>query len=124
MQQHIVAFLLSLAVLALGSTAIGKETAQELTTQRHIQGIITQVEASQVTISGASAKKDHGEIGIIDAENDKHIGDIQVGVRPAEILIEKSGQTLFVFESVAGKQLDFCYTNSAVAMFDTPEVAI
>jgi hypothetical protein len=58
MQQHIVAFLLSLAVLALGSTAIGKESAQELTTQRHIQGIITQVEASQVTISGASAKKD------------------------------------------------------------------
>jgi hypothetical protein len=58
MQQHIVAFLLSLAVLALGSTAIGKETTQELTTQRHIQGIITQVEPSQVTISGASAKKD------------------------------------------------------------------
>jgi DNA-binding beta-propeller fold protein YncE len=56
-----------------------------------------------VGYGGASAKKDHGELGIIDAENDKHIGDIQVGVRPAEILIDKSGQTLFIFESVAGK---------------------
>jgi DNA-binding beta-propeller fold protein YncE len=56
-----------------------------------------------VGYGGASAKKDHGELGIIDAENDKHIGDIHVGVRPAEILIDKSGQTLFIFESVAGK---------------------
>ena len=56
-----------------------------------------------VGYGGASAKKDHGEVGVIDAENDKHIGDIQVGVRPAEILIDKSGQTLFVFESVGGK---------------------
>jgi DNA-binding beta-propeller fold protein YncE len=56
-----------------------------------------------VGYGGASAKKDHGEVGVIDAENDKHIGDIQVGVRPAEILIDKSGQTLFIFESVAGK---------------------
>jgi hypothetical protein len=64
MQQHIVAFLLSLAVLALGSTAIGQEPGTELTTQRHVQGIITQVEPSQVTISGASAHKD--VIGKID----------------------------------------------------------
>ena len=56
-----------------------------------------------VGYGGASAKKDHGEVGVIDAEKDKHIGDIQVGVRPAEILIDKSGQTLFVFESVVSK---------------------
>jgi hypothetical protein len=56
-----------------------------------------------VGYGGASAKMDHGKVGIIDAENDKHIGDIQVGVRPAEILMDKSGQTLFVFESVASK---------------------
>jgi DNA-binding beta-propeller fold protein YncE len=56
-----------------------------------------------VGYGGTSAKKDHGEVGIIDAENDKHMGDIQVGVRPAEILTGKSGQTLFVFDSVDNK---------------------
>jgi len=56
-----------------------------------------------VGYGGASAKKDHGEVGVIDAENDKHTGDIQVGVRPAEILMDKSGQKLFVFDSVGSK---------------------
>lgn len=56
-----------------------------------------------VGYGGASAKKDHGEVGVIDAENDKHTGDIQVGTRPAEILMDKSGQTLFAFDSVGNK---------------------
>jgi hypothetical protein len=56
-----------------------------------------------VGYGGASAKKDHGEVGVIDAENNKHVADIQVGVRPAEILMDKSGQTLFVFDSVENK---------------------
>jgi DNA-binding beta-propeller fold protein YncE len=56
-----------------------------------------------VGYGGASAKKDHGELGVIDAENNKHVTDIQVGVRPAEILMDKSGQTLFVFDSVSNK---------------------
>src|SRR5260370_5000912 len=57
-----------------------------------------------VGYGGASAKKDYGEVGVIDAENDKHIGDIRLGVRPAEILMDKSGQTLFVFDSIGGKK--------------------
>src|SRR5216683_5407334 len=56
-----------------------------------------------VGYGGASAKKDQGEAGVIDAENDKHIGDVRLGVRPAEILMDKSGQTLFVFDSIGGK---------------------
>jgi hypothetical protein len=56
-----------------------------------------------VGYGGASAKKDYGEVGVIDAENDKHIGDIHVGIRPAEILMDSSGQTLFVFDSVGNK---------------------
>jgi DNA-binding beta-propeller fold protein YncE len=56
-----------------------------------------------VGYGGASAKKEHGEIGIINAENGKHVADIQVGVRPAEILLDTSGQTLFVFDSVENK---------------------
>jgi len=56
-----------------------------------------------VGYGGASAKKDHGELGVIDAEKNQHLSDIQVGVRPAEILMDKSGQTLFVFDSVSNK---------------------
>jgi DNA-binding beta-propeller fold protein YncE len=56
-----------------------------------------------VGYGGASAKKDYGEVGVIDAEKDKHIGDIKLGVRPAEILVDKSGKTLFVFDSIASK---------------------
>jgi len=56
-----------------------------------------------VGYGGASAKKDHGELGVIDAENNKHVTDIQIGVRPAEILMDKSGQTLFVFDSISNK---------------------
>jgi len=56
-----------------------------------------------VGYGGASAKKDNGEVGIIDAKTDKLIGNVPVGIRPAEILIDKSGQTLFVFESRGSK---------------------
>jgi hypothetical protein len=56
-----------------------------------------------VGYGGASAKKDYGEVGVIDAEHDRHSGDIRVGVRPAEILMDKSGQTLYAFDSVGGK---------------------
>jgi DNA-binding beta-propeller fold protein YncE len=52
-----------------------------------------------VGYGGASAKKDNGEVGIVDVKTDKLIGNIPVGIRPAEILMNKSGQTLFVFES-------------------------
>jgi hypothetical protein len=52
-----------------------------------------------VGYGGASAQKDNGEVGIVDARTDKLIGNVPVGIRPAEILMDKSGQTLFVFES-------------------------
>ena len=52
-----------------------------------------------VGYGGASAKKDNGEVGIINAKTDKLIGNVPVGIRPAEILMDKSGHTLFVFES-------------------------
>jgi len=31
------------------------------------------------------------------------VGDVDVGLRAAEILMDKSGQTLFVFDNVAAK---------------------
>jgi len=56
-----------------------------------------------VGYGGKVANKDKGEVGIIDVKTDKHIGDIDVGLRAAEILMDKSGQTLFVFDNIASK---------------------
>jgi hypothetical protein len=56
-----------------------------------------------VGYGGKDAGKDYGEIGIIDAITDKHIGDVQVAAHPAELLLDKSGKTLFVFVSTVSK---------------------
>ncbi|HMA82386.1 MAG TPA: hypothetical protein VKR81_15915, partial [Candidatus Binatia bacterium] len=56
-----------------------------------------------VGYGGKVANKEKGEVGIIDVKTNKHIGDIDVGLRAAEILMDKSGQTLFVFDNIASK---------------------
>jgi DNA-binding beta-propeller fold protein YncE len=56
-----------------------------------------------VGYGGKDAGKDYGEVGIIDAKNDKHIGDIKVTAHPSELLLNKSGTTLFVFTSIANR---------------------
>jgi DNA-binding beta-propeller fold protein YncE len=56
-----------------------------------------------VGYGGKDAGKDYGEVGIIDAKNDKHLGDIRVSAHPSELLLNKSGTTLFVFVSIANQ---------------------
>jgi len=56
-----------------------------------------------VGYGGRDAGKDFGEVGIIDANTDKHIGDVQVAAHPAEVLLNKSGDILFVFVSSESK---------------------
>ena len=56
-----------------------------------------------VGYGGKDAGKDYGEVGVIDASDDKHIGDIKVVAHPSELLLSKSGTTLFVFVSIANK---------------------
>jgi len=56
-----------------------------------------------VGYGGKDAGKDYGEVGIIDAKTDKHIGDIKVEAHPAELLLDESGKTLFVFVSAVSK---------------------
>ncbi len=56
-----------------------------------------------VGYGGKDAGKDYGEVGIIDAKNDKHIGDIKVVAHPSELLLDKSGTTLFVLVSAANR---------------------
>jgi DNA-binding beta-propeller fold protein YncE len=56
-----------------------------------------------VGYGGKDAGKDYGEVGIIDAKTDKHVGDVQVAAHPAELLLDKSGNTLFVFVSAESK---------------------
>ena len=56
-----------------------------------------------VGYGGRDAGKDYGEVWIIDAKDDKHIGDIRVSAHPSELLLNKSGTTLFVFISIASE---------------------
>ena len=56
-----------------------------------------------VGYGGSDAGKDYGEVGIISAKDDKHIGDIKVAAHPSELLLNKSGTTLFVFISIANR---------------------
>src|SRR5438132_8120969 len=56
-----------------------------------------------VGYGGKDAGKDYGEVGIIDAKNDKHIGDIKVVAHPSELLLDKSGTTLFVCIAIANQ---------------------
>ena len=56
-----------------------------------------------VGYGGKDAGKDYGEVGMIDATTDKLIGDIQVAAHPAELLLDRSGQTLFVLVPVESK---------------------
>jgi DNA-binding beta-propeller fold protein YncE len=56
-----------------------------------------------VGYGGKDAGKDYGEVGIIDAQTDKHLGDIKVDAHTAELLLDESGKTLFVFIPGASK---------------------
>src|SRR6267378_2522038 len=56
-----------------------------------------------VGYGGKDAGKDYGEVGIIDAKTDKHLGDIKVEAHPSELLLDQSGKTLFVFVSIGSK---------------------
>ena len=56
-----------------------------------------------VGYGGKDAGMDYGEVGIIDAKTDKHIGDIKVEAHPSELLLDQSGKTLFVFVSAASR---------------------
>jgi DNA-binding beta-propeller fold protein YncE len=56
-----------------------------------------------VGYGGKDAGKDYGEVGIIDAKTDKHIGDIKVDGHSGELLLDQSGKTLFVFVSATNK---------------------
>src|SRR5258708_33469289 len=52
---------------------------------------------------GKDAGKDYGEVGVIEAKTEKHIGDIKVDGHPGELLLDQSGKTLFVFVSATNK---------------------
>jgi hypothetical protein len=47
-----------------------------------------------VGYGGKDAGKDYGEVGVIDAKTDKHIGDIKVEAHPSELLLDQSRQNL------------------------------
>lgn len=61
---------------------------------------------TQLLYVGCGGKVDgkgYGEVAIIDAKNDKHIGDVQIADHPGEILMDESGGTIYVFVSIASE---------------------
>ena len=56
-----------------------------------------------VGYGGKDAGKDYGEVGIIDARNNKLVGDIRVVAHPSELLLDRAGTILFVFISIANQ---------------------
>jgi DNA-binding beta-propeller fold protein YncE len=56
-----------------------------------------------VGYGGKDAGKDYGEVGIIDAAEDVKVADVQVAAHPAELLLDRSGDTLFVLIPAASK---------------------
>jgi DNA-binding beta-propeller fold protein YncE len=56
-----------------------------------------------VGYGGKGAGKDYGMVGIIDAKTDKSLRDIKAEAHPAELLLDKSGKTLYVFVSSVSK---------------------
>jgi DNA-binding beta-propeller fold protein YncE len=72
-----------------------------------------------VGYGGTDAGKNLGEIGIIDARQDKHVDDIKVVAHPSELLLDQSGTTLFVFISIAS-QLQVIDTNKRRVLFTWP----
>jgi DNA-binding beta-propeller fold protein YncE len=61
----------------------------------------SQTQILYVGYGGKDAGKDYGEVGIIDAKTDKSLGEIKVQAHPAELLLDNSGKTLYVFVSAA-----------------------
>ena len=45
---------------------------------------------------GEDAKKDYGNVAIIDARKNKHIGDIRTKVHPGGILVDDSGRRIYI----------------------------
>jgi DNA-binding beta-propeller fold protein YncE len=56
-----------------------------------------------VGYGGKDAGKDYGEVGIIDAKTNSHLGDVKIEAHPSELLLDQAGKTLFVFMSAASK---------------------
>jgi DNA-binding beta-propeller fold protein YncE len=72
-----------------------------------------------VGYGGKDAGKGYGEVGIIDARNNKLVGDIKVTAHPSELLLDKTGTTLFVFISIAN-QLQVIDTNKRQVLSTWP----
>jgi len=49
-----------------------------------------------VGYGGEDAGKAYGEVGVIDAASDKHLGDIRTDAHPGAILVAQPGRTIFI----------------------------
>ena len=49
-----------------------------------------------VGYGGEDAGKTYGQVGVIDAPSDRHVGDIRTSAHPGGILVARPGRTLFI----------------------------
>ena len=56
-----------------------------------------------VGYGGKDAGKDYGEVGIVDAAKDQKVAAVPVAAHPAELLLNRSGDTLFVLIPAASE---------------------
>lgn len=49
-----------------------------------------------VGYGGEDAGKSYGEVGIIDAVSDKHVGDIRTAAHPGAVLVARPGKTIYI----------------------------
>ena len=49
-----------------------------------------------VGYGGEDAGKPYGEVGIIDASSDKHVGDIRTSAHPGALLVGRPGRTIYI----------------------------
>ena len=62
-----------------------------------------QAKVLYVGYGGAEAGKDYGELAMVDPATDKTIATVRVAGHPAELLLDRSGNRLFVFVSIANE---------------------
>ena len=50
----------------------------------------------EALVGGEDAGKSYGELGIIDAVWDKHIGDLRTSAHPGAILVGRPGRAIYM----------------------------
>jgi len=80
----------------LGGNQLALQTSIPLSLGADQMDFDTQAGKIYVGHGGKDAGKEYGEIAVIDAATDKHLGDIKTAVHPGGFALERAGSRMFV----------------------------